>query len=170
MFAAAAALDVLGDRHWQAVRVCVDVIERKWQEPDAGIWELDDDVYTHSRLACVAGLRTMALHTDPAEARLWTDLAAQILDHTATTSVAETGYWQQSPNQARVDASLLRPLAQALRAVGNVPRAVHFFERARAACTNSGLFTEEYDTTQHQLRETSPKRSSTRSSSKPPRR
>ena len=32
-------------------------IEQRWHEPDAGIWELDPDAWTHSRLICAAGLR-----------------------------------------------------------------------------------------------------------------
>ena len=32
----------------------------RWSEPDAGIWELDNRPWTHSRLICAAGLRAMA--------------------------------------------------------------------------------------------------------------
>ncbi|HVB05297.1 MAG TPA: glycoside hydrolase family 15 protein [Acidimicrobiales bacterium] len=36
--------------------------------------------------------------------------------------------------------------------VGELPEGVRWFERARAACSTSGLFSEEYDVEQHQLR------------------
>jgi len=45
---------------------------------------------------------------------------------------------------------LILALAQAQ--VGEIAKAIHYFERARASCTNSGLYTEEYDTREHQLR------------------
>src|SRR5699024_10056559 len=35
---------------------------------------------------------------------------------------------------------------------GDLPGAIHFFERARSAKTSSGLFTEEFDVRSHQLR------------------
>ncbi len=35
-------------------------IEQRWTKPEAGLWELDDRRWTHSRLACVAGLRSIA--------------------------------------------------------------------------------------------------------------
>ena len=38
----------------------IAAIEKRWHEPDAGIWEIDDENWTQSRLACVAGLRAIA--------------------------------------------------------------------------------------------------------------
>ena len=32
----------------------------RWHEPDAGIWELEPDEWTHSRLICAAGLRAIS--------------------------------------------------------------------------------------------------------------
>jgi GH15 family glucan-1,4-alpha-glucosidase len=205
MFAAADEVGALNQRHWLAVSTCVEVIGQKWQDPDAGIWELEDDVYTQSRLSCVAGLNAIARRTTAAQGAQWAQLADTILAQTAATSVHSGGYWQQSPTRAGVDASSLRPLgmgalsmdeprsvatlhavlhdltidgyvyrfrqderpladaegsftlcgflmAQAQLRAGSVTQAVHFFERARASCTSSGLFTEEFDTSQHQLR------------------
>ncbi|MGN6412741.1 glycoside hydrolase family 15 protein [Flexivirga sp.] len=205
MYAAAAPHGLLQPRHWEAVDTCVEVIEQKWGEPDAGIWELDNDLYTQSRLACVAGLRAISRHVDAAEAAPWLALADRILAKTSDTSLHPTGRWQQSPTQERVDASLLLPtvrggiapddprsvatrsavmreltrdghvyrfrhdqrpleeaegsftlcgliLALAQAQVGDQTKAIHYFERARASCTNSGLYTEEYDVREHQLR------------------
>ncbi len=62
VLSAAAAADRLDNDGHRAMQLAADVIERRWQQPDAGIWELDDDWWTHSRLACVAGLRAFS-HT-----------------------------------------------------------------------------------------------------------
>ena len=47
--------DMLGEDDWRAAAVAADAIEKRWREPDAGIWELDNKRWTHSRLACVSG-------------------------------------------------------------------------------------------------------------------
>ena len=60
LLAAAARHDMLGDEEWRAAAVAADAIEQRWQEPDAGIWELDDRHWAHSRIACVSGLRAVA--------------------------------------------------------------------------------------------------------------
>jgi hypothetical protein len=60
MLAAAARHGVLDADGWSAARLAADVIEKRWTEPEAGIWELDDAWWTHSRLACMAGLRASA--------------------------------------------------------------------------------------------------------------
>jgi alpha,alpha-trehalase len=60
LLAAAARHDMLTTEDWRAAAVAADVIGQRWQEPDAGIWELDDRRWTHSRLACVSGLRAIA--------------------------------------------------------------------------------------------------------------
>ena len=52
--------DMLTTDDWRAAAVAADVIDKRWREPDAGIWELDDRRWTHSRLACVSGLRAIA--------------------------------------------------------------------------------------------------------------
>ena len=52
--------DMLGEDDWRAAEVAADAIEKRWQEPDAGIWELDNQRWAHSRLACVSGLRAIA--------------------------------------------------------------------------------------------------------------
>ena len=60
LFAAAAGLDMLAEENWQAAAVAAGAIEKRWSEPDAGISELGDRHWTHSRLACVSGLRSLA--------------------------------------------------------------------------------------------------------------
>ena len=60
LFAAAAGRDRLDADGWRAAEAAVDAIEQRWSEPDAGIWELDDRRWAHSRLTCVAGLRAVA--------------------------------------------------------------------------------------------------------------
>ena len=57
LFAAADAQDRLDADGWRAAEIAVDAIAERWQEPDAGIWELDPPAWTQSRLACAAGLR-----------------------------------------------------------------------------------------------------------------
>jgi alpha,alpha-trehalase len=60
LLAAAARHDMLGEDDWRAAAAAADVIEKRWREPDAGVWELDDRHWTHSRLARVSGLRAIA--------------------------------------------------------------------------------------------------------------
>ncbi|WP_309236066.1 glycoside hydrolase family 15 protein, partial [Amycolatopsis sp. SID8362] len=43
-----------------ATDVVLGLITEHWDAPEAGIWELQDEWWTHSRLACVAGLRALA--------------------------------------------------------------------------------------------------------------
>ena len=57
LFADAARLDRLDADAAAAARIAAAAIEQRWQEPDAGIWELDEQPWTHSRLICAAGLR-----------------------------------------------------------------------------------------------------------------
>ncbi len=206
LFAAAARHDHLDADGWRAAEVAVAALERRWPEPDAGIWELEPDVWTHSRLVCAAGLRAIARQGPGSEqpAR-WVSLADRILAETAATSVHPSGRWQRSPGDPRVDAALLlgvvrgalapadprstatlraveaeltedgycyryrpdaRPLGQAEGAFllcgflmarahaahGDPLAAARWFERNRAACGPAGLFAEEFDVGQRQLR------------------
>lgn len=109
LFAAANRHGLLDSRHWRAARIAAEVIESRWQEPDAGIWELHDDRWTHSRLACVAGLRAMGAVAPGPEGASWTVLADRILAATSAESLHESGRWQQSPDREGVDAALLLP-------------------------------------------------------------
>ena len=206
LFAAAAGHDHLDTFHWQAAEAAVKAIETRWSDPDAGVWELDNHHWAHSRLMCVAGLRAIAAAgAAPAQAAAWETLADTILADVAADSVHPSGRWQRAPDDPRVDAALLlapirgavpatdprslatfdaiaadlssegylyryrhdqRPLQEAEGAfvlcgflmalaahqLGRTSEAIGWFERNRAACGPPALFTEEFDTHQHQLR------------------
>jgi GH15 family glucan-1,4-alpha-glucosidase len=208
LFAAAASHDHLDTDGWRAAENAVGAIERRWQEPDtdAGIWEIDPDAWTHSRLICAAGLRQIAQHRPGGEqAARWVSLADQIVSDTAAHALHPSGRWQRSPGDPRVDAALLLPAIRGaipaadprtlatLRAVdaeltqdgycyryrpderplgesegafllcgflmalahaqqGDQLTAARWFERTRAACGPPGLYSEEFDVSQRQLR------------------
>jgi len=109
LFAAAAARDVLDADARRAAKVAVDVIAGRWEGKDAGIWELDDDWWTHSRLACAAGLNSYAPHVGSAEADRMRELAAAILARTTDRCLHADGRWQRTPKDKRVDAALVLP-------------------------------------------------------------
>jgi len=110
LFAAAAGHDRLDGRHWKAAEAAAAAIERRWTEPDAGIWEIDNRAWTHSRLTAAAGLRAIAA-AEPALAGTgdWLALADRIVADTAASSVAPGGHWQRSPDDPALDAALLLP-------------------------------------------------------------
>ena len=60
LFATADAQDRLEPDGWAAACIAAEAVAARWQEPDAGIWELDPDRWTESRLSCAAGLRAVA--------------------------------------------------------------------------------------------------------------
>jgi GH15 family glucan-1,4-alpha-glucosidase len=211
LFAAAARLDMLAEENWQAAATAAEAIKKRWQQPDAGIWELEDRHWTHSRLACVSGLRSLAATAGGApdghghrQAARWSTLADTLLA-SLDDAVHPAGRWQRSPEDPRVDAALLLPvirgtlpaddprssatvravldeltedgyvyrfrhdarplhksegafllcgfwMAQVAQACGDTAEAARWFERNRAACGPSGLYTEEYDVRQRQLR------------------
>lgn len=205
LFAAAARHDHLDTSHYQAVTATVAAIEARWRRPDAGLWELDQQHWAHSRLICAAGLRTIAAAgVAAADAAAWNSLADTILADSADC-LHPSGRWQRSPTDPRVDAALLLPairgalpaadprslatvqaVADELGEDGYVYRfrqdarplgetegafvlcgflmalaahqqsdpvaAARWFERNRAACGPPGLYSEEFDVTQRQLR------------------
>ncbi|MEV0809821.1 glycoside hydrolase family 15 protein [Micromonospora sp. NPDC050200] len=193
-----------GDAH-RAMEVAAAVVERRWSEPDSGIWELPARQWTHSKLTCVAGLRAAARVAPANQAARWSALADRILADAATHGLSRDGHWQRAYDDVRVDAALLLPgirgalpphdprTEQTRRAVlaelaadgylyrfrpdprplgdaegafllcgfaaalaawqaGDAVRANRWFERNRAACGPPGLYTEEYDVRQRQLR------------------
>ncbi len=211
VMAAAARHDLLVAENWRAIELVAAAISERWHEADAGIWELDNERWTHSRLACVGGLRSIATVARGAPGRNgyrqaadWSALADKILAGLGNC-VHDSGRWQRSPDDARVDASLLLPMirgavaiddprsratlravsdeladdeylyrfrhdarplhkaegafvlsgfwmSQALHQCGDQVAAARWFERNRAACGPAGLYTEEYDVHQRQLR------------------
>jgi GH15 family glucan-1,4-alpha-glucosidase len=206
LIAAAARCDRVDSDAWRAAEIAADAIAQRWREDDAGIWEVEDQPWTHSRLTCVAGLRAAARVTSSQGlASDWSGLADAILAETAAAAVHPTGRWQRSPGDEGVDAALLLPpvrgalpaddprtvqtlraylaelvqdgyayrfrhderplseaegafvlcgfvLALALHQQGEEVQAVRWFERNRAACGSPGLFAEEYDVAERQLR------------------
>jgi GH15 family glucan-1,4-alpha-glucosidase len=109
LYAVAAAHDRMdGDSH-RAADVAVRLIEKRWEQPEAGIWELHDDWWTHSRLACVAGLRAYAAHVPGSRAAELVGMADRILAETSRRCMGRDGAWQRSPKETGVDASLLLP-------------------------------------------------------------
>jgi GH15 family glucan-1,4-alpha-glucosidase len=208
LLAEAARHDHLDSEGWRAVEAAVNAIEQRWHQPDSdcGIWEIQPDAWTHSRLICAAGLRRIAARGPGGEqAARWLSLADRIVSETAAQAVHPSGRWQRSPSDQRPDAALLlpairgalpasdprslatleavateltddgycyryrpdeRPLGQAEGAFllcgfwlalarsqqGEDLAAVRLFERNRAACGPPGLYSEEFDTTQRELR------------------
>jgi alpha,alpha-trehalase len=206
LLAAAGSHDRLDSGSRKAAEIAADAIARRWQEPDAGIWEIDNQAWTHSRLICAAGLRGAARNctTEPQSSE-WSALADVIVADTASRAVHPTGRWQRSPGDAGLDAALLMPAirgavpaddprsAETLRAYlaeltqdgyayrfrhderplgeaegafllcgfvatlalhqqGQELEAARWFERNRAACGSPGLYAEEYDIAERQLR------------------
>ena len=138
LFAAAAGHDHLDPDHWRAAEATVKVIETRWTDADAGIWELDDRHWAHSRLTCVAGLRAMA-RARPAgsQAGEWKALADAILADVASDSLHPSGRWQRAPDDERVDAALLLPAVRGALSVRD-PRSVATFDAVEAELGGSG--------------------------------
>jgi alpha,alpha-trehalase len=110
LFAEAAAHDHLDADGWRAADVAAAAIERRWREPDGGIWELEPDAWTHSRLICAAGLRRISAHQSQRRAADWLALADAIVADTARHALHPAGYWQRAPDDDRIDAALLLPV------------------------------------------------------------
>ena len=110
LFAEAARHDRLDADAWRAVEAAAEAIAARWTEPDAGIWELDPDNWTHSRLACVAGLRAISAQRPGGRKTAdWLALSDAIVAETAAQAVHPSGRWQRAPDDERLDASLLLP-------------------------------------------------------------
>ncbi|MEU0944220.1 glycoside hydrolase family 15 protein [Streptomyces canus] len=206
LLAAAERHGRLDEGHWKAVEIAVRAVSDRWRQPDAGIWELGDRMWTHSRLICVAGLRAVAAVAPRHPlAGTCTALADTLLDAAERTCLHPDGHWQRTPDDPSVDAALLlpgvrgalpaadprtratlaacrreladdhylyrfrhddRPLEEAEGAFllcgfvmalaehqqGRTVEAYRWFERNRGACGASGLYAEEFDIAQRQLR------------------
>jgi GH15 family glucan-1,4-alpha-glucosidase len=108
LLAAAAKHDRLDGDNWRAAETAVSTIEARWREPDCGIWELDPEEWTHSRLIAAAGLRAIAGFRPGRDgAAPWLALADSIVADTSARAVHPSGRWQRSPTDERLDASLL---------------------------------------------------------------
>jgi GH15 family glucan-1,4-alpha-glucosidase len=110
----------------------------------AGIWELDDNHWTHSRLACISGLRAVAtaIGTGPPgshghrEAARWSSLADTIAASLGDV-VHSSGRWQRAPDDERVDAALLLPAIRGGFALED-PRGLATIEAVRAELASDG--------------------------------
>jgi len=110
LLAAAGGRDRLEVEHWKAAEIAAAAIEKRWQEPDAGIWEIDDRPWTHSRLTAAAGLRAIAAAAPRTPTAIgWLSLADRIIADTDRSSLHPSGRWQRSPEDPQVDGALLLP-------------------------------------------------------------
>jgi GH15 family glucan-1,4-alpha-glucosidase len=112
LLSAAATHDRVGPENILAAQTAARAIEARWRQPDAGIWEIDNRPWTHSRLICAAGLRQAARAFGPHDTPdifAWSSLADRIVADTAATSIHPDGYWRRSPDDRAVDAALLFP-------------------------------------------------------------
>jgi GH15 family glucan-1,4-alpha-glucosidase len=101
---------VLDGDGWAALGVAADSVAARWQEPDAGVWEIHPRPWTHSRLSASAGLRAAArVAPRGPQAPEWLALADRILAGTADTAVHRDGHWMRSPDDDRLDGALLLP-------------------------------------------------------------
>ncbi|WP_442803210.1 glycoside hydrolase family 15 protein [Streptomyces pseudogriseolus] len=205
LFAAAARHGVLDTRAARAAGLAAEAVADRWTQPDAGLWELENRWWTHSRLSCVVGLREVSRQLRTPASAGWSRLADRILDATRSRCVHPDGHWQRADDDPGPEAALLLPLARgavprtdpslfltrsevarqlaadgyvyrfrhgdeplgdaegafllcgytmalAAHAQGRHTEAVRWFERTRSACGPTGLFAEEYDVAQRQLR------------------
>ena len=208
LLAAADGRGRLTDDGRKAVTTLVAAIGKRKDEPDAGIWEIDDRRWAHSRLMCAAGLRAAAPSSaaNTGDTESWRRQADELVASVNRDCGHPTGRWQRSPGDDAVDAALLlpairgavapddphnlstvtavledltddgyvyrfrqrpdRPLHEAEGAfvlcgflmslaqlkLGRREDALRWFERNRAALGPPGLFAEEYDVVQRQLR------------------
>jgi alpha,alpha-trehalase len=140
LFSAAARHDHLDAEGWRAAETAVAAIERRWREPDtdAGVWEIEPDAWTHSRLICAAGLRQIAQRRPGGDqAARWVSLADRIVADTAAHSLHPSGRWQRSPTDSRIDAALL--LAAIRGAIpASDPRSTATLEAVNAELTEDG--------------------------------
>ncbi|WP_030862438.1 glycoside hydrolase family 15 protein [Streptomyces sp. NRRL S-37] len=205
LFAAAARHGVLDARAAEAAALAAEAVADRWTQPDAGLWELENRWWTHSRLCCVTGLRELSRELRTPASADWARLADRILDATRSRCLHPDGHWQRAEDDTGPEAALLLPLARgavprddpsfsrtrsqvvrrlaedgyvyrfrhgdeplgdaegafllcgftmalAAHAQGAHTEAARWFERTRSACGPTGLFAEEYDVAQRQLR------------------
>jgi GH15 family glucan-1,4-alpha-glucosidase len=123
LFAAAARHDRLTSDHWQAAEAAVAAIQKRAGEPDAGIWELDNRHWAHSRLTCAAGLRAIAAAAPPSQGAAWSGLADGLVADVTADCLHPSGRFQRAPDDERVDAALLLPIIRGAVPAGD-PRAL----------------------------------------------
>jgi alpha,alpha-trehalase len=107
LYAVAAQRDRLDPEQWKAAQAAATAIGRRWEEPDAGIWELENRAWTHSRLTVAGGLKAIAASRPGTDTAEWLTLADRIIADTSASSLDPSGQWRRSPDDPAVDASLL---------------------------------------------------------------
>jgi GH15 family glucan-1,4-alpha-glucosidase len=138
LLATASRHDRLDSEHWKAAEVAVGAVEARLSDADAGIWEIDDQRWAHSRLTCVSGLRAIATQAPTVQAGQWSTLADAILADVSSDCVHPDGRWQRSPQDPRIDASLLLPAIRNALASSD-PRSV-----ATLAAVEAELVQDDY--------------------------
>ncbi|WP_063910904.1 glycoside hydrolase family 15 protein [Nocardia nova] len=146
LFAAAARHGRLGGDHRRAVDIAVSAIAANYRRPDAGIWEIEDRLWTHSRLICAAGLRAVAACPDTgADTAYCSALADTLVAEAARTGVHPTGRWQRAPDQPGVDAALMLPLIRGAIPVSDPRYAATFFAVQRDLTTDYCVYRYRHD-------------------------
>jgi alpha,alpha-trehalase len=138
LFAEAARMGLLDADTWKAIDIAAEAIAARWEEPDAGLWEIENRPWTHSRLTVVAGLRAVAaLPSISHRASEWLALADHIAADTTAQALHPDGYWQRSPDDEGLDGSLLLP---ALRGAvpADDPRTIATIDAYRRQLTVDG--------------------------------
>src|SRR6516165_8597697 len=109
----AAAGGHMRPRSWP---VTVSIVERAlahWREPDCGLWEVrgEPQHFTYSKVACwIAadrGARLARLQGDGANARRWSEAAAEIQADVCANALDERGVFTQHYGTSALDASAL---------------------------------------------------------------
>ncbi len=137
LLATAARHDRLDGDARKAVDVVADLIAARWQAPDAGVWELDDQWWTHSRLECVAGLRSIASYLPARRGGDLSGLADAILAETTSHCLNEEGAWRRSPDLSTTDAALLLPPVRGALPADD-PRTIATLRAVRRGLTDDG--------------------------------
>ena len=138
LLAAAAERGRLDTTRMATAESAVAIIERNWDRSEAGLWELDERWWTHSRLCCVAGLRRFAAATaDFAQAGRMLVLADALLAETSRRCLHPDGHWQRSPDDPRPDAAMLLPLVRDGRGFAD-PRTAATVEAVRDRLCQDG--------------------------------
>ena len=98
---------------WRVVVEAVEVVLRRWRDPDQSIWEMRGQArhYTYTKVMCwVAadrGARLAVLRGDAALAARWRTAANEIHADVCTNGVNSNGQFTQSYGSDNLDASLL---------------------------------------------------------------
>jgi len=161
----AAAGGHMRPRSWP---VTVSIVERAlahWREPDCGLWEVrgEPQHFTYSKVACwIAadrGARLARLQGDSANARRWSEAAAEIQADVCANALDERGVFTQHYGTSALDASVLLLvlvgflppedyrfwLVSALVAIGELQRGRALCERLLSYSSELGLYAEEID-------------------------